>query len=56
MQYCYCMTGIALCNSVYLLKNVTALSLVFPCIEEYILKLKSTRVLLLTSEVPGWDW
>lgn len=50
------MTGTAVCNSIYLLESVIALSPVFPYNEEYILKLKSRRVLLLTSEEPGWDW
>lgn len=47
------MTGTAVCNSIYLLESVIALSPVFPYNEEYILKLKSRRVLLLTSEEPG---
>ncbi|XP_036237245.1 acyl-coenzyme A thioesterase 9, mitochondrial isoform X4 [Molothrus ater] len=55
MNYCYCMSSTAVCNSICLLKNVTALSLILLHIEEHILKWKS-RILLLISEEPGWSW
>lgn len=56
MNYCYCMTSTAVCNSICLLKNVTALSLILLHIEEHIRKWKPRIILLLTSEEPGWSW
>lgn len=56
MNYCYCMISTAVCNSICLLKNVTALSLILLHIEEHILNWKSRGILLLTSEEPGWSW